>query len=76
MSDPRFTNPYATPTPGTGIAPDPAIAVDPGRPAQAALLTQAFLWMFVGLLRDRRRRLRRPGQPAAAGLRRAATSSS
>jgi FtsH-binding integral membrane protein len=49
MSDPRFTNPYATPTPGTGIGQTPAIAVRPDARTQAAFLTQAFLWMFVGL---------------------------
>jgi GxxExxY protein len=36
MSDPRFTNPYATPTPGTGLAPDAAIAVRPDARTQAA----------------------------------------
>ena len=50
MSDPRFTNPYATPTPGTtGIGQNPAVVVRPDAQAQAALLTQAFVWMFVGL---------------------------
>ena len=49
MSDPRFTNPYATPTRGSGVGPDPAIAVRPDARAQAAFLTQAFVWMFVGL---------------------------
>jgi FtsH-binding integral membrane protein len=49
MSDPRFTNPYATPSPGTGIGQAPAIAAVPDARTQAALLTQAFLWMFVGL---------------------------
>jgi Integral membrane protein, interacts with FtsH len=49
MSDPRFTNPYATPTPGTGIGQTPAIATVPDARTQTALLTQAFLWMFVGL---------------------------
>jgi FtsH-binding integral membrane protein len=49
MSDPRFTNPYATPTPGAGIGSNPAIAARPDARTQAALLTQAFLWMFAGL---------------------------
>jgi FtsH-binding integral membrane protein len=48
MSDPRFTNPYATPTPA-GIGPDGTIAARPDARTQAAFLTQAFLWMFVGL---------------------------
>jgi FtsH-binding integral membrane protein len=48
MSDPRFTNPYATPT-QAGIGPDGAIAARPDARTQAAFLTQAFLWMFVGL---------------------------
>jgi FtsH-binding integral membrane protein len=49
MNDPRFSNPYATPTPGSGLAPDAAIAARPDARTQAALLAQAFLWMFVGL---------------------------
>ena len=48
MSDPRFTNPYATPT-AAGIGPDGTIAARPDARTQAAFLTQAFLWMFVGL---------------------------
>jgi uncharacterized protein len=48
MSDPRFTNPYATPT-QAGIGPDGTIAARPDARTQAAFLTQAFLWMFVGL---------------------------
>jgi uncharacterized protein len=48
MSDPRFTNPYATPTPGTGIGQNPAVTVPDAR-TQTAFLAQAFLWMFVGL---------------------------
>jgi uncharacterized protein len=48
MSDPRFTNPYATPS-QTVIGPDGAIAARPDARTQAAFLTQAFLWMFVGL---------------------------
>jgi len=58
MSDPRVTNPYATPIPGSiergagagrpglpselGVKPDARLAT--------AFLTQSFLWMFVGLL--------------------------
>jgi FtsH-binding integral membrane protein len=48
MSDPRFTNPYATPS-QTVIGPDGTIAARPDARTQAAFLTQAFLWMFVGL---------------------------
>jgi uncharacterized protein len=49
MSDPRFPNPYASPTPGTSLTPGaPAIARLDAR-TQAAFLAQAFLWMFVGL---------------------------
>ena len=48
MSDPRFSNPYATPT-QAGIGPDGTIAARPDARTQAAFLTQAFLWMFVGL---------------------------
>jgi uncharacterized protein len=48
MSDPRFTNPYATPT-QAGIGPDGAVVARPDARTQAAFLTQAFLWMFVGL---------------------------
>jgi FtsH-binding integral membrane protein len=48
MSDPRFTNPYAAPS-QTVIGPDGTIAARPDARTQAAFLTQAFLWMFVGL---------------------------
>jgi FtsH-binding integral membrane protein len=50
MSDPRFTNPYATPV-QTGIGPDAVVTARPRPDArtQAAFLAQAFLWMFVGL---------------------------
>jgi uncharacterized protein len=48
MSDPRFSNPYATPT-QAGIGPDGSVAVLPDARTQAALLTQAFMWMFLGL---------------------------
>lgn len=48
MSDPRFSNPYATPT-QAGVGPDGAIAVRPDARTQVAFLTQAFLWMFLGL---------------------------
>jgi FtsH-binding integral membrane protein len=53
MSDPRFTNPYAT-TPSTTTGPlatpagSTARAIPDAR-TQQALLTHAFLWMFVGL---------------------------
>jgi FtsH-binding integral membrane protein len=49
MNDPRYTNPYATPTPAGAITPDGTIAVRPDARTQAAFLTQAFLWMFAGL---------------------------
>lgn len=52
MSDPRVSNPYATPRPAAapslgaasiaGVRPDARLA--------QAFLSQAFLWMFVGLL--------------------------
>jgi FtsH-binding integral membrane protein len=48
MSDQRFSNPYMTPT-QTAAAP-PAVGVRPDARLQQAFLTQAFLWMFVGLL--------------------------
>ena len=48
MSDPRFTNPYATPT-QAAIGPDGTVVARPDARVQAAFLTQAFLWMFVGL---------------------------
>ena len=47
MSDQRLSNPLASPT----TAGDPAItAVKPDARLAAAFLSQAFLWMFVGLL--------------------------
>ena len=60
MSDPRSTsNPYATPLPGTSDG-DGQRAVRPGLPSELgvkpdarlaqAFLTQAFVWMFAGLL--------------------------
>jgi FtsH-binding integral membrane protein len=48
MSDQRFSNPYVTPT-QTAVAA-PAVGVRPDARLQQAFLTQAFLWMFVGLL--------------------------
>ena len=62
MSDPRITNQSTTPTPnvnsqlaGTGVARTPyaspsTLGVQPDARLSAAFLTQAFLWMFVGLL--------------------------
>jgi FtsH-binding integral membrane protein len=47
MSDPRFSNPYATPT-QVGIGPD-GVAVRPDARTQLAFLTQSFVWMFLGL---------------------------
>ena len=52
MSDPRVSNPYATPRPAAapslGAASNAGVRPD-ARLAQA-FLSQAFLWMFVGLL--------------------------
>jgi uncharacterized protein len=59
MSDPRITNPYAatgaarTVLDGTQAPPvgsPSALGVKPDVRLQTAFLTQAFLWMFVGLL--------------------------
>jgi uncharacterized protein len=47
MSDPRFTNPYASPT-QVGIGPD-GVAARPDARTQIAFLTQSFIWMFLGL---------------------------
>jgi hypothetical protein len=50
MSDPRVTNPYATQrTTLDGMTPS-AVGVKPDARLSAAFLTQAFLWMFIGLL--------------------------
>jgi FtsH-binding integral membrane protein len=51
MSDPRVSNPYATQRAGVDAATGPsALGVKPDARLSAAFLTQAFLWMFVGLL--------------------------
>lgn len=58
MSDQRTTNPYATPVPGTSdggaVTGRPglpsALGVKPDARLAQAFLTQAFVWMFVGLL--------------------------
>lgn len=62
MSDPRTTNPYPTQTPNVtpnvnsqlgGALPSTspsALGVKPDARLSAAFLTQAFLWMFVGLM--------------------------
>lgn len=51
MSDPRFSSPYATPSPATASqATGAAVGVRPDARLAQAFLTQAFLWMFVGLL--------------------------
>ena len=50
MSDPRATNPYATQRAGLDAANPAALGVKPDARLSAAFLTQAFLWMFVGLL--------------------------
>src|SRR5687768_17123142 len=53
MSDPRYTNPsIPSPSPAGGPLATPADAgtrTIPDARTQQALLTQAFLWMFVGL---------------------------
>ena len=50
MSDPRVSNPYATQrTIAEGATPS-TLGVKPDARLSAAFLTQAFLWMFVGLL--------------------------
>lgn len=50
MSDPRVTNPYATQRGAVDAALPSAVGVKPDARLSAAFLTQAFLWMFVGLL--------------------------
>jgi FtsH-binding integral membrane protein len=58
MSEQRVSNPYATEsptTPGTATTPTGAaspttLGVIPDARLQAAFLTQAFMWMFAGLL--------------------------
>ncbi len=51
MSDQRVSNPYATPAPASGSLASPsALGVRPDARLAQAFLTQAFLWMFVGLL--------------------------
>ncbi len=51
MSDQRATNPYTTQRVGADATPLPStIGVKPDARLSAAFLTQAFLWMFVGLL--------------------------
>jgi FtsH-binding integral membrane protein len=51
MSDQRVSNPYLTPDATSGTAPSPsALGVKPDARLAQAFLTQAFLWMFVGLL--------------------------
>jgi FtsH-binding integral membrane protein len=58
MSEQRVSNPYATESPTTpGAATTPAgatspttLGVIPDARLQAAFLTQAFMWMFAGLL--------------------------
>jgi uncharacterized protein len=48
MSDPRFSNPYGTPT-QAGIGTDGAVIARPDARTQIAFLTQSFVWMFLGL---------------------------
>ena len=51
MTDQRVSNPYLTPdaTSGAGASPS-ALGVRPDARLAQAFLTQAFVWMFVGLL--------------------------
>jgi FtsH-binding integral membrane protein len=50
MSDQRFPNPYANPSPTTGtLASAAETEIRADARTQQAFLTQAFLWMFVGL---------------------------
>ena len=51
MSDQRVSNPYATPNTISGTAASPsALGVKPDARLAQAFLTQAFVWMFVGLI--------------------------
>ncbi len=50
MSDPRVSNPYATQRAAVDAASPSALGVKPDARLSAAFLTQAFLWMFVGLI--------------------------
>ena len=51
MSDQRVSNPYATPEPAAGPTTSPsALGVKPDARLAQAFLSQAFLWMFVGLI--------------------------
>ena len=50
MSDQRISNPYATPSPGGPLGAPSTVGVRPDARLAQAFLTQAFLWMFVGLL--------------------------
>ncbi|MGZ9161263.1 MAG: Bax inhibitor-1/YccA family protein [Candidatus Limnocylindrales bacterium] len=50
MSDQRISNPYATPNPGGPLQAPSTVGVRPDARLAQAFLTQAFLWMFVGLL--------------------------
>jgi uncharacterized protein len=51
MSDQRVSNPYATPESAAGPTTSPsALGVKPDARLAQAFLTQAFLWMFVGLI--------------------------
>lgn len=51
MSDQRVSNPYVDPNPVSGPATSPsALGVKPDARLAQAFLTQAFVWMFAGLL--------------------------
>ena len=51
MSDQRVSNPYANPNPAGPLAASPsALGVKPDARLAQAFLTQAFVWMFVGLM--------------------------
>lgn len=50
MSDQRISTPYETGRPGIAGSAPSALGVRPDARLSAAFLTQAFLWMFIGLL--------------------------
>ncbi len=50
MSEPRVTDPYSTQRAAVGAGLPSTVGVKPDARLSAAFLTQAFLWMFVGLL--------------------------
>ncbi len=50
MTDQRTSNPYVTPGPTPGPLSASALGVKPDARLAQAFLTQAFMWMFVGLI--------------------------